>query len=492
MSSIIFPQSFLERMSVLLGPEYPEFLSSYEASRTNGLRVNTLKVSPSDFASRNLFTLEPVPWAAEGFYCDYTQRPGQHPYHAAGVYYLQEPSAMAVIPYLDPQPGEWILDLAAAPGGKTTHIASRLQQQGLLWANEIISSRAKILAANLDRWGAANTILSNETPQHLAEHLPERFDKVLLDAPCSGEGMFRKDPAAVKEWSPESVAACALRQSHILEAAARLVRPGGRLVYSTCTFSRAENEEALLRFLDLHPEFSPLSLPILAAGFAASVELPGAFRLYPHRLRGEGHFIAVLHKEKNTSQESPPQPLHTPQPPRLPRQPPPSPFPKGKPCSVRHRNIDTSAETRRSLQTFSGFRQETFAAPLTEDLSASPFALNEENCLLFGSHLYQNPVPELSFQGLKILRPGLYLGEIKPGRFQPGFALAHRLKPEHVQTYLSLSSGDPRLAKYLRGESWSEPGADGWVLVGIDEFPLGWAKRSQGEIKNHYPKELRS
>ncbi|KLU59472.1 ribosomal RNA small subunit methyltransferase F [Peptococcaceae bacterium CEB3] len=560
MSTFILPQPFQERMSALLGTEYPAFAASYEAPRTNGLRVNTLKINPGSFQERGLFALEPIPWAKDGFYYDYREQPGRHPYHGAGVYYLQEPSAMAAVSYLDPRPGERILDLAAAPGGKSTQIACLLQQRGLLWANEIDSSRARILALNLDRWGACNVIVSNESPRRLAEHLPEYFDRVLLDAPCSGEGMFRKNPSAVREWSPENVRACAQRQGLILESAACLLKPGGRLVYSTCTFSPAENEETILSFLAKHPEFSPLELPDPTPDFVHSPGLPGAVRLYPHRLRGEGHFIAAL--QKKPSPKNPRDELCAEKPDRGRGGDSATPYPDSsasallRPRFSRTGSTDLSRTATRAksrtrpapsvradsrahevdLASFLPFAQTTLSDPLSRTFTTQPasphtseFAFSSElptsselpassefpasskfpassvspsssefpffrrgSFLFFGSHLYLNPAPDIPLDRLRLLRPGLHLGEMKPGRFLPGQAFAQALRPRDVSSYLSFTPGDSRLESYLRGESWTEPGPDGWVLIGVDEFPLGWAKRVAGQIKNHYPKELRT
>ena len=322
------PAAFLERMERLLGGEYPAFLASYAERPSVGLRVNTLKIAPEVFRQIAPFELAPVPWCAAGLtIIGDDVEAGKHPFHAAGLYYLQDPSAMAVAELLDPQPGERVLDLAAAPGGKATHIAAKMQGQGLLVANEIHPKRAWELAGNLERWGAANVAITNETPERLVERFEDFFDRVLVDAPCSGEGMMRKGAAARVEWAPELVRGCALRQTTILEQAARLVRPGGRLVYSTCTFNPEENEGTVARFLDTHPEFaliepsrrpglSPGRPDWLDAGVGAGLapahgaghpqgdaptadsraDLTHAVRLWPHLAPGEGHFIAVLRK----------------------------------------------------------------------------------------------------------------------------------------------------------------------------------------------------
>lgn len=476
------PQEFLKRMSELLGAEFRDFFTSYEQPRTNGLRVNTLKITPAALSARDLFALEPIPWAPDGFYYDYTAKPGQHPYHAAGVYYLQEPSAMAVVYYLDPQPGEWILDLAAAPGGKSTQIASRLMEQGLLWANEINPGRTRILAQNLDRWGASNIIVSNESPDRLAERLGPAFDRILLDAPCSGEGMFRKDPEAMNEWSPAQVRAAASRQSLILKSAVKLLKPGGRLVYSTCTFAPEENEEIILRFLESHPEFKPLSLPAPAAGLVQSPSLPSAVRLYPHKLRGEGHFIAVV--ERSGAEQTPEPHLALSQ-------------TASQTAGSSQLNKRTTSSSRRTSPSESGqlshilTQYRSWAEQALTSEAGGRIPSDESNYTLFGPNLYLNPAPELPLSGLSILRPGLHLGTAKPGRFQPGQSLALTLSPSSARYYLSLGISEPRLKRFLHGESWEDSGPDGWVLVGVDEFPLGWAKRTKGQLKNHYPKDWR-
>lgn len=300
-STLSLPQTFQKRMADLLGPELPDFLASYLRPRSNSLRVNTLKITPEDFAALGLFPLKPVPWCPEGFYYAYQDYPGKHPYHQAGVYYIQEPSAMAVAAYLDPRPGDCVLDLAAAPGGKSTQIASSLQGQGLLWSNEIDRKRSRILLENLERWGTARMIVSCETPENLSQALPGFFHKILLDAPCSGEGMFRKDPGALRHWSVQHVLSCAFRQQKILESAASLLKEGGTLVYSTCTFSPEENEYCIINFLNNHPDFGLEPLPKLHPDFVESALLPGTIRLYPHRVDGEGHFIARLMRKPSSA-----------------------------------------------------------------------------------------------------------------------------------------------------------------------------------------------
>ena len=284
----MLPEKFLARMQQQLGGEYDEYLRSLQRPRAVALRFNPLKGAIPVLP----FVGEPVPWEPMGYYYDPDSRPGLHPYHEAGVYYLQEASAMASAALLEPQPGEIILDLCAAPGGKSTQIAGRMQGQGLLVSNEINQKRAKVLSRNIERLGIGNAVVTGEAPAALADRFPGFFHRIMVDAPCSGEGMFRKEEAAITDWSEENVEMCARRQAEILDCAAAMLRPGGRLVYSTCTFAPQEDEEAVEAFLARHPEFE--AEPVNAPWFQES--RPGMYRLWPHKLLGEGHFAAVLRK----------------------------------------------------------------------------------------------------------------------------------------------------------------------------------------------------
>ena len=310
---IQLPAEFEERMKQLLGGEYCRFAESYEKERAQGLRMNRLKGEREDFLRQFAdFGLRPVPWAADGFYYDGEARPGKSPYHEAGAYYIQEPSAMSVVSLLDPRPGERVLDLCAAPGGKTSHAASLLGGTGLLVSNEIHPARARILSQNVERMGCRETAVTSASPAELIPYFPEYFDCMIVDAPCSGEGMFRKDEEARLQWSAENVRLCAERQQEILEAAASMLRPGGRLVYSTCTFAPEEDEQAVDRFLERHGEFSVVkdrTLPGLSAGHpewseSGRPDLAGTHRIWPHLAEGEGHFLALLEKKAESPKES--------------------------------------------------------------------------------------------------------------------------------------------------------------------------------------------
>ncbi|WP_198136132.1 RsmB/NOP family class I SAM-dependent RNA methyltransferase, partial [Paenibacillus sp. oral taxon 786] len=285
MSHPSLPATYLEAVTALLGPAETEaFLASYDAPRTYGLRLNTLKITPSSPAANQLaelFALRPVPWCGTGYYYEESTRPGKHPYHAAGLYYIQEPSAMSAVELLDPQPGQTVLDLAAAPGGKTTQIAAKMAGQGLLISNEIHPQRARILAENVERLGIRNAVVTQAAPPALSARFPLAFDRIMLDAPCSGEGMFRKDPDAISEWSPEAVELCAARQWDILQDAVAMLKPGGRLAYSTCTFNRHENEDTIARLLAEYP----------------FLRLIAEKRIWPHREQGEGHYVALIERD---------------------------------------------------------------------------------------------------------------------------------------------------------------------------------------------------
>ena len=428
----MLPEAFLERMKQQLGEEYPQFLRSLERPRAVALRFNPLKGE----VPRLPFVGSPVPWEPLGYYYDPEARPGTHVFHEAGVYYMQEASAMAPVTLLDPQPGERVCDLCAAPGGKTTQIAGRMKGEGFLLCNEINPKRAKILSRNIERMGVANALVTNEHPQRLAERFRGFFDRVLVDAPCSGEGMFRKEEAAVTDWSQETVEMCANRQSEILHSAAELVRPGGRLVYSTCTFAPEEDEGAVAAFLNAHPEFSP---EIVEAPWFEKVE-NGGHRMWPHKLLGEGHFAAVLRKNGEIDRE-----YDAPEGKKLPKE------------------------------------WLSFAKELG-------ISLPEGKAVSFGQTLYWAPADMPDIQKLKVLRPGLELGEVKKGRFEPAHALALWLDGCANEECYSPESRE--MQQYLHGNVVPS-GKKGWCLVKADNYSIGWGKGDGTVLKNHYPKGLR-
>ena len=428
----MLPEAFLERMNRQLGDEYADFLRSLERPRAVALRHNPLKGERPSLP----FTGDPVPWEPEGFYYDPESRPGLHVYHEAGVYYLQEASAMAPVALLDPQPGENICDLCSAPGGKTTQIAARMRGQGFLLCNEYSPKRAKILSRNIERMAVANALVTNEDTRVLADRFPGFFDRVLVDAPCSGEGMFRKEEAAVTDWSQETVEMCARRQAEILDNAARLVRPGGRLVYSTCTFAPEEDEEAVAAFLERHPDFTP---EIIETPWFVPVE-NGGHRLWPHKLLGEGHFAAVLTRTGGEEREIPMQPGE-----KLPKE-------------------------------WTDFAKEL------------GITLPEGKAVSFGQNLYWAPMGMPDIRKLKVLRPGLELGIVKKNRFEPAHALALWLsgcKTEH-----SCPPDSEAMAAYIHGDVIPSE-KKGWCLVKAGSYSIGWGKGDGKVLKNHYPKGLR-
>lgn len=428
----MLPEAFLQRMQAQLGQEYGQFLESLERPRAVALRFNPLKGERPVLP----FVGEPVPWEPDGVYYDPEARPGLHVYHEAGVYYLQEASAMAPVALLDPQPGEKVCDLCAAPGGKTTQIAGRMLGQGFLLCNEINPKRAKILSRNIERMAVPNALVTNEHPETLAKRFPGFFDRVLVDAPCSGEGMFRKEEAAVTDWSEETVRMCARRQREILNSAARLVRPGGRLVYSTCTFAPEEDEDTVAAFLEAHPDFTPESVeaPWFVAGENAS------FRMWPHKLLGEGHFAAVLRKTAGEAGDIP----------EMKREKPPK-------------------------------QWDYFARELG-------IVLPEGKAVTFGQSLFWAPEGMPDIQRLKVLRPGLELGTVKQDRLEPAHALALWLRGCcRVQQYAPESN---EIRSYLHGDVVPSP-IKGWCLVCADSYSIGWGKGDGRVLKNHYPKGLR-
>jgi NOL1/NOP2/sun family putative RNA methylase len=423
-----------------------------------GLRVNTLRLTPERFRAMAPFPLEPLAFPSEGFRVDDGARPGRHPYHAAGLYYLQDPGAMAVAALLDPRPGERVLDLAAAPGGKATHLAARMRGEGILVANDVQPARTRELTGNLERCGVANALVTREPVERLADHFGAWFDRVLLDAPCSGEAMFHKSEAARSEWSPASVAGCARRQTDLLNDAARLVRPGGTLVYSTCTFSPEEDEEVVARFLRDHAGWEPVTLPTVPGAQPARSDwvpeeirddrLRLAVRLWPHRVTGAGHFVAGFRRLTGEDEE---------------------------PHVLADRGVPQSARA-----SWEAFRSETLGG-----------AVNDGTLELRGQELYRLPTGTPALGRLRVERPGLWLGTVHAARFEPAHPLALAARPADFADTVALTADDPAVHAYLRGETLGSAGRPGWVAVCVDGFALGWGKRVGGTIKNHYPKGLR-
>jgi 16S rRNA C967 or C1407 C5-methylase (RsmB/RsmF family)/NOL1/NOP2/fmu family ribosome biogenesis protein len=477
------PSDFLDKMRALLTEaEYEAFEASFDRPPRVGLRVNTLKISIPDFISISPFSLAPVgDWEPAGFIITDDSRPGRHPHHDAGLYYVQEPSAMVAAALLAPGPGDLVLDLSAAPGGKATHLASLMAQttsaaslsplrraldaEGLLVANDVHAGRTRLLAENLARMGALNVLVTSDEPERVAAAFGPIFDRVLIDAPCSGEGMFRRREGI--EWSENIVAACARRQQNILAVAPALVRPGGRLLYSTCTFSPEENEGVVAAFLGSRSDFA-LEEPRRYEGFDRGrpewidapidvvAQLRRTVRLWPQRFPGEGHFLALLNRDGMAYSD------HNGGTQLFRRQPP-------------------SAEEERLWRIFA---RDTLAVDIPAE------RLHAHN-----SRLYLLPKTAISPGHLRIVRYGLLLGEARAGRFRPAHDLASSLAAADVPAAINWPADDPRLFAYLSGSDLPEAdlpaGNDGWTLIAVDGFGLGWGKRAGGRLKNHHPHHLR-
>lgn len=425
------PKEFLDEMKIILGDEYNEFIKSYDDPKTTGLRVNTLKMTKDKLLSLNLCSLQEIPWTNEGFYYDESiYRPGKNPLHEAGAYYLQEPSAMSVVPKLDVQEGEKILDMCAAPGGKSTYILSKLNNTGLLVSNEINPIRIKALGENLERFGAKNCIITNTDSRSLRKVFEGYFDKIVIDAPCSGQGMFRKDEVAISDWSYAKVLECQSIQREIIRDGYHMLKEGGILVYSTCTFAKEENEIIIEEFLE---EYTNAKL----------IEME---RLWPHKIKGEGHFVAKIEKLEEDR------------------------------CSTKDLKIK---KLDKEVKDYRDFEKKFLNIKLD-----NRFELRGENLYLLPDEL-----PDI--KKLKVLRYGLHLGMLKKNRFEPSHALSHYLKIDDVKYIENFNINEKEVLDYLRGNTINTGQSRGWVLVCVEGVALGWGKESNGVLKNHYPKGLR-
>lgn len=457
------PIEFEKKMKAFLGNEWDDFLYSYDNNRFQALRFNTLKVQSQEERMRILKTLKissdkKVSWADEAYYFDENVRPGKHPYHEMGLYYIQEPSAMSAAALLAPKPGMRVLDLCAAPGGKSTQLATYLGDSGLLVSNEINTQRSRILSQNIERMGIKNAIVTNEDSFVLASHFPSFFNAIQVDAPCSGEGMFRKLPEAIEQWSMENVAICAERQKEILDNAAVMLKPGGTIVYSTCTFSREENEDVIECFLERHPDFT----------------LEEMERFWPHKVDGEGHFVAKLVRRGCVDTDL-----------KADRK------TKKNKNSKNRKNETKPALTKENMKLLSEFLDET----ISEDMAAW---IKNSRLVMFGEQLYRLPDIEVDIKGLKVQRAGLHIGEFKKQRFEPSHSLALALKISEAKNVVKLTWDDPQTTGFFNGQSVmlsDEQAAEckkGWALVCVDGYPAGWGKVNGAQVKNHYPKGLRN
>lgn len=450
-----FPVSFTEKMKAILGDEYDDFLKGYDRTRHYGLRVNRTKLSAEQFEKMCTYELDPVPWIDNAFEYEDSISPAKHPYYFAGMYYLQEPSAMTPANLLPVEPGDRVLDICAAPGGKATELGAKLNHTGLLVANDISNSRAKALLKNIELFGIPNVLVTSEPPEKLGEKFPVFFDKILIDAPCSGEGMFRKNPGMMKDWEIYGPKHYSELQRSIVPHAIRMLKPGGMLLYSTCTFSPEENEGTVKFMLDLDPDLEIMEIPNRYEGFSPGrpelieggiEDLKKCVRIWPHKMNGEGHFIALLHKKN-----------------------------KGEAVIKKEKS-----------------RKEKALPVLLEDfMKDCSYPVNGSDIEIQEDRVYLMPEGIKGIKGLRFLRSGLLLGTLTKDRFEPSQAFAMVLKKEQYQAVIDLSSLDHRVIRYLKGETIDLDDLllkrqKGWQLVCVDGYPLGWGKLVNGSLRNKY------
>lgn len=442
------PIAFVEKMKGLLGDEYDDYIKCYEENRLYGLRVNTKKISVEEFQKICPFEITPIPWIENGFYYDgETMQASKHPYYFAGLYYLQEPSAMTPANRLPIEPGDKVLDVCAAPGGKATELGAKLNGTGVLMANDISNSRAKGLLKNIEVFGIGNVLVLSEEPGKLEEYFPEYFDKILIDAPCSGEGMFRKDKKMVKAWEEHGPEFFAKLQRSIVVQAAKMLKPGGMLLYSTCTFDPEENERTIAYLMEQFPEFEICDIRPYE-GFAEGK--PESFaktvRIWPHKMHGEGHFLALLKKGEA------------------------SPVCKERPLKERGKKVPEE---------------------ILEFFADIDWEMDWSRLETYSEKVYYMPEGVPNVKGLRFLRTGLYLGDLKKNRFEPSQSLAMCLKKEEYRHCVNLPVDDERVLKYLKGETIEvddlvSSKEKGWFLVLVNGYPLGWGKLAGGTLKNKY------
>ncbi len=457
------PAAFLAQMQELLGEEYTDYMNSFQDKRVYGLRLNRMKISKEEFSHVSPFAVEEIPWIDNGYFYQGDVKPGKHPYYFAGMYYLQEPSAMTPANRLPVAPGDKVLDICAAPGGKSTELAAKLNGTGLLVSNDISNSRAKALLKNLELFGTTNAVIMSESPHKMAGPFREYFDKILIDAPCSGEGMFRKEPAVIKSWVQNGTEFYEKLQREIVTYALQMLKPGGMLLYSTCTFNPGEDEGTVMYMRSICPELRLLPIegyegfcpgrPDAAEG--GDEELRKCVRIFPHKMQGEGHFLALL--QKGTGADADDRVLW-------------------QKTDVKSRKPAKEVE---AMEDFYRFLQD-----VEMDIDLTKVTLRGENVLYL-------PCDAPDLKGLRILRSGLLLGSYRKGHFEPSQALAMALKQEQYKHCVNLPVSDERVIRYLKGETievedLTGQALKGWQLVCVDKFPLGWAKGNGTALKNKY------
>ncbi len=453
---IDLPAAFEEKMKEMLGTDYERYLESFQQDAFLGLRVNTAKLSVETFQKLSPYKLKPVNWCQNGFYYEKNEKPAKHPYYFAGLYYIQEPSAMTTASLLPVEEGDMVLDLCAAPGGKSTELAAKLNGTGLLVSNDISSSRAKALLKNIEVFGVGNALVTSEPPNVLAKRFPAFFDKILIDAPCSGEGMFRKQNNMVKAWENNGVDLFVNLQRSILKEAVTMLKPGGMLIYSTCTFSKEENEQSIEYLLSLDDTLELAELPLFDGfdhghpewGLTGNKELKKCRRLWPHRIEGEGHFVALVRKKEAFSSTA---------------------------------GIAPYAFSKEKLSN----EAEDFIKSLGYPFDLDRIDIQKER-------VYYIPKQMPDVKGLRILRCGLYMGDMKKKRFEPSQSLAMFLKKEYFPNVFDLPVRDERVIRYLKGETIEltreeeQMLKDGICLICVDGFSLGFGKLNCGVVKNKY------
>lgn len=425
------PERFLKDVKEILGEEFDDFIKSYNQKKTTAIRVNTMKIEKDKLKNILNYNMEDIPWSEEGFYYDEDlYKPGKNPLHDAGAYYMQEPSAMSVVPKADIREGEKVLDMCAAPGGKSTYILSKLNNTGILVSNEINNTRIKALGENIERFGSANSIITNIDSKGLLKVFRGYFDKVIIDAPCSGEGMFRKDENAILDWNYSKVIECRDIQYEIIRDGYKMLKNGGTLVYSTCTFSIEENEEIID---GLKKEYE-------------NAEIVLKERLWPHKIKGEGHFVAKIIKHDDEE------------------------------CSTK---VAKFKKIDKELKLYREFENKFMNIKLDGEF------------FVRGENIYLMPKDAPDTKKLKLLRQGLHLGELKKNRFEPSHALAHYLNKNDVKNFADFKFDSNEIKSYMSGDIINTGESRGWIIVGVEGISLGWGKESGGVIKNRYPKGLR-
>lgn len=489
------PQSFLDSMKEILGEDYEAFLAGFDGQRQYGLRVNTLKMNLEEFERIAPFHLKKVPWISNGYFYEAEDMPARHPFYSAGLYYLQEPSAMTPASRLKVQPGERVLDLCAAPGGKATELGAALKGKGLLVANDINTARARALLRNLELFGISNSFVTNEPPHVLAERFPEFFHKIMVDAPCSGEGMFRKNPAVVDSWQEKGPEYFSKLQREIIVQAADMLLPGGTMFYSTCTFSPLENEKTITHLLKERPEMEVIPMEDYE-GFAEGLtsyrgetfdeSCKLCRRIWPHKMSGEGHFMALLHKKGEAAQDQ----LNEKETEEI------APKKAGKKLKkAKKAGKKGQPESKSSAwwERCKGLTKEQKAA--AEEFFAHVNIVYDAGRMdVRGENLYYIPEPQYDGRGLHFLRNGLFMGEFKKKRFEPSQPFALSLCSQDFDQVLDFPANDERLQRYLRGETLDvsdlldgENKRKGWQLVMAAGHPLGFGKLVNNNLKNKYP-----